>query len=116
MVACHSTYKNVLLPTYEIWDAFLPVGWRAYLHEDNQAMMLGIGLYLIPLAMIANPDLIELASAPGAAITSALKIGIGLAAVSYGIIAPNVITLRVVLVALGLAALFVPLDTLGAQP
>ena len=81
-----------------------------------RAMMLGIGLYLIPLAMIANPDLIELASAPGAAITSALKIGIGLAAVSYGIIAPNVITLRVVLVALGLAALFVPLDILGAQP
>jgi len=81
-----------------------------------RAMMLGIGLYLIPLAMIANPDLIELASAPGAAIISALKIGIGLAAVSYGIIAPNVITLRVVLVALGLAALFVPLDILGTQP
>ena len=81
-----------------------------------RAMMLGIGLYLIPLAMIANPDLIELAPAPGAAITSALKIGIGLAAVSYGIIAPKVITLRVVLVALGLAALFVPLDILGTQP
>ena len=81
-----------------------------------RAMMLGIGLYLIPLAMIANPDLIELVSAPGAAITSALKIGIGLAAVSCGIIAPNVITLRVVLVALGLAALFVPLDILGTQP
>ena len=87
-----------------------------WLQVAVRAMMLGIGLYLIPLAMIANPDLIEHAFAPGAAITSALKIGIGLAAVSYGIIAPNVITLRVVLVALGLAALFVPLDILGTQP
>ena len=38
MVACHFTYKNVLLPTFEIWDAFLPEGWHSYLHEDNQAM------------------------------------------------------------------------------
>jgi TRAP-type uncharacterized transport system fused permease subunit len=79
-----------------------------------RAMMLGIGLYLIPLAMIANPDLIALASVPGAAVASALKIGIGLAAISYGIIAPKVMTLRVVLVAVGFAVLFVPLDILGA--
>ena len=38
MVACHFTYKNVLLPTFEIWDAFLPGGWHPYLHEDDQAM------------------------------------------------------------------------------
>ncbi|MBT6509379.1 MAG: TRAP transporter large permease subunit, partial [Rhodospirillaceae bacterium] len=79
-----------------------------------QAMMLGIGLYLIPLAMIANPDLIVLASVPGAAVASALKVGIGLAAISYGIIALKVMTLRVVPVAVGLAVLFVPLDILGA--
>ena len=64
--------------------------------------------------MIANPDLIALASVPGAAVASALKIGIGLAAISYGIIAPRVMTLRVVLVAVGFAVLFVPLDILGA--
>ena len=87
-----------------------------WLKGAARAMMLGIGLYLIPLAMISNPDLIELSCAPGAAITTALEIGIGLAAVSYWIIASNVITLRVMLIALGLAALFVPLDILGAQP
>ena len=30
------------------------------------AMALGVGLYLIPLGMIARPDLIRLAEAPGA--------------------------------------------------
>ena len=85
-----------------------------WLRVALRAMVLGIGLYLIPLAMIANPDLIALASVPGAAVASALKIGIGLAAISYGIIAPRVMTLRVVLIAVGFAVLFMPLDIHGA--
>ena len=39
MVACYCTYRNLMLPQYEIWDAFLPKGWKAHLHEDNQAMI-----------------------------------------------------------------------------
>lgn len=50
------------------------------------AMTLGVGLYLIPLGMIAAPDLIALASAPFAALFSALRIGAGLAAVSWGMV------------------------------
>ncbi len=42
MVAGFSTYRDILLPTYPIWDEFLPVGWRAFLHEDNQAMIKAI--------------------------------------------------------------------------
>ena len=38
MVACHWTYRHIILPTFEIWDAFLPVGWRISFYEDNQAM------------------------------------------------------------------------------
>ena len=78
-----------------------------------RAMMLGIGLYLIPLAMIANPDLIELAAAPGMAVLTALKIGLGLAAISHGVIAPFRPALRVGLAIAGLAILFLPMEIPG---
>ena len=78
-----------------------------------RAMMLGIGLYLIPLAMIANPHLIELAAAPGMAVLTALKIGLGLAAISHGVIAPFRPALRVGLAIAGLAILFLPMEIPG---
>ncbi|MDD7912063.1 TRAP transporter fused permease subunit [Pseudovibrio exalbescens] len=53
------------------------------------AMALGIGLYLVPLGMIANPALIELASAPVTALLAAAKIGVGLSLISFGLIAPS---------------------------
>lgn len=92
-----------------------PVFIAAGMVEENwlkvagRAMMLGIGLYLIPLGMIANPDLIALQTAPLMALAAAAKIGIGLAAVSYGVISPRPIWLRAALVAGGVAMLFVPL-------
>ena len=72
-----------------------------------RAMMLGVGLYLIPLGMVANPDLIRLGSAPLMALLMAGKVGVGLAAISFGIIAPKPPWLRAGLIAAGLAALFV---------
>jgi TRAP-type uncharacterized transport system fused permease subunit len=50
------------------------------------AMALGIGLYVIPLAMIANPSVIALSDAPTFALLAAAKIGLGLALVSFGVI------------------------------
>ncbi len=50
------------------------------------AMSLGFGLYIIPLAMIANPSLIQLQESPFMAILSTLQIGAGLACMSLGII------------------------------
>ena len=50
------------------------------------AMALGIGLYLIPLAMVANPEILALASTPGAAIFAFLRLAIGLGLISYGLI------------------------------
>lgn len=50
------------------------------------SMALGVGLYLIPLAMIARPDLIRLAEAPGSAIFSAALVGSGRVIISYALI------------------------------
>ncbi len=72
------------------------------------AMALGIGLYLIPLGMIANPGVIRLAEAPLPALLAAAKIAAALAAVSFGLIAPNRLWLRATLVAAGLFLLLVP--------
>ncbi len=72
------------------------------------AMALGLGLYLIPLGMIANPELIKLATQPVAAVFSAIKVGAALSMVSYGVIAPKPIAIRGGLVLAGLGVLFFP--------
>lgn len=71
------------------------------------AMRLGVGLYLIPLAMIAHPALIRLAETPAAALLAAVKIGIGLAMVSYALIGVHGAARRIALAAAGLLVLFV---------
>jgi len=50
------------------------------------AMALGVGLYLIPLGIIANPLIIALVDEPVWALFAFVKIAIGLSAVSYGLI------------------------------
>ncbi len=73
------------------------------------AMALGIGLYLIPLGMIATPGIIALAEEPAYAVVLAGKIAAALAAVSFGIIAPGRLWIRLPLIAFGMALLFIPL-------
>ncbi len=70
------------------------------------AMALGIGLYLVPLGLVANPNLIELRQSPVLALLAFLKMGAGLTAVAYGIIAPIALLKRVLLVGSGLLLLF----------
>ncbi|MEO3388417.1 TRAP transporter fused permease subunit [Mesorhizobium sp. CAU 1741] len=70
------------------------------------AMALGIGLYIIPLAMVANPDIIRLSTEPAAALIDSAKIAIGLAAVSYGVLSKLAPALRVGLILAGLGAIF----------
>lgn len=70
------------------------------------AMSLGIGLYLIPLGMITNPALIQLESATLPALLAALKMAIGLSMISFAIIAPNRILLRILLLTLGAGVFF----------
>ena len=71
------------------------------------AMALGLGLYLIPLGMIANPELIKLGTQPLAALLSAVKVGVALTLVSHGVIAPKPALIRAGLVLAGMVVLFV---------
>ncbi|MEP3331608.1 TRAP transporter fused permease subunit [Sedimentitalea sp.] len=50
------------------------------------AMALGVGLYVIPLAMIANPNLLRIADAPLLALFALCRVAIGLGLLSYGLI------------------------------
>ncbi len=77
-----------------------------WLKVAAKAMMLGVGLYLIPLAMIANPSLIQLDSAPFLAIASAIKIAIALYCISFAMIAPQLLAKRVLLLSVGLLLIF----------
>lgn len=79
-----------------------------WLRVAGAAMALGLGLYLIPLAMVANAPLIALATTPLLAIAAAVKVGVGLGAMSYGLIARHGWPVRLGLTALGFAVLFVP--------
>ncbi|HCX88476.1 MAG TPA: TRAP transporter permease DctM/Q [Gammaproteobacteria bacterium] len=65
------------------------------------AMALGIGLYLVPLGMVANPDLIALEHAPVRALIASVKIGLSLSAIAYGVIAPMVLWRRLLLAGCG---------------
>ncbi|MGQ4879648.1 TRAP transporter permease [Billgrantia sp. LNSP4103-1] len=77
-----------------------------WLKVAMKAMALGIGLYVIPLAMVANPDVIRLAFEPFAAVFDAVKIALGLAAISYGVIAKRAAWLRLALILVGAAVIF----------
>jgi len=70
------------------------------------AMALGVGLYIIPLGMIANPDVLRLAEAPLAALVAMLRIAVGLALVSYGLIAARKVLPTVGMVLGGLTIVF----------
>lgn len=71
------------------------------------AMALGLGLYFIPLGMIANPELIGLGSEPLLALFAAAKVLVALVALSFAAIAPSFFLWRLVALVLGLVVLFV---------
>ncbi len=80
-----------------------------WLKVAGNAMLLGIGLYLIPMAMIVNPELIRLETAPIPALVVAIKISFGLCAISFGAIASKPLAIRLILLVAGLTVLFTPL-------
>ncbi|WP_282059495.1 TRAP transporter permease [Roseobacter litoralis] len=75
------------------------------------AMALGLGLYIIPLAMIANPDLIRVSTNTTGALSAFLMVGIGLTCLSYALIGKPRWLYRALLTAFGLAACFVGILT-----
>ncbi|TMM50534.1 TRAP transporter permease [Sulfitobacter sabulilitoris] len=70
------------------------------------AMALGVGLYLIPLGMIANPKLIQLAEDPVMAVFAFARMALGLSLVSYGLIGRGGMLRRTGLTASGLLVVF----------
>ncbi|MEM9676420.1 MAG: TRAP transporter fused permease subunit [Pseudomonadota bacterium] len=72
------------------------------------AMALGVGLYIIPLAMIAHPAIISLGHTPMAALLAFVQIGLGLACISFGLIGATGALARVALGLFGVAIIFYP--------
>lgn len=85
-----------------VQENWLKVAWKA--------MILGIGLYMIPLAMISTPDLIELTSNPWGALLAMIKTGLATTLTSYGVIAPGKWHKRLALVIAGLVVLLLPMS------
>ncbi|GMG83101.1 TRAP transporter fused permease subunit [Paralimibaculum aggregatum] len=80
-----------------------------WLKVAGHAMALGVGLYVIPLAMVANPDVIRLADGALPALLAAAKIAFGLAGISYGLIGAARLPVRAAMVAAGVACILVPI-------
>ncbi len=84
-----------------------------WLRVAGIAMRLGLGLYLIPLAFVANPALVELKAAPLLAVLAMVKVGAGLWLLSVSVIADRPVWQRVVAAGLGIAVLFMFPVTMG---
>jgi TRAP-type uncharacterized transport system fused permease subunit len=74
----------------------------------RHAMSLGLGLYVIPLVMVAHPGLIQLARAPLTALATALATAAGLWFLSKAVIAPLGLARRTFYIALAAAAFWLP--------
>lgn len=80
-----------------------------WLRVAVHAMLLGVGLYLIPLAMMADLSLIALGESPALALAAFLRIGAGLYLVSSGLISRSRGTpIRTLMVCAGVLLLFLP--------
>jgi len=80
-----------------------------WLRVAMTAMALGVGLYIIPLGMVANPDLIRVVEVPGMALVAFMRVGLGLGLLSYGLIAMRNPLATLGLCAAGLAVIFAPI-------
>ncbi|MBL4785525.1 MAG: TRAP transporter fused permease subunit [Cohaesibacteraceae bacterium] len=70
------------------------------------AMALGVGLYIIPLGMIANPALTNPFEDPVATLIAFVQTAVGLTGVSYGLIGYRKLFIRVLAVISGLLVIF----------
>lgn len=77
-----------------------------WLKVAASAMRLGIGLYVIPLAMIANPAIINVIGEPLFALYAFVRIGFGLWALSFAFISDRPLPVRTVAGVAGLLACF----------
>jgi hypothetical protein len=81
-----------------------------WLPVAGSAMSLGLGLYVIPLAIIRHPELTGLADAPIGALLIAFQIGIGLALLGRGLTAPHVLPVRTAFMVAGMVLIFLRIE------
>ncbi|CUH21655.1 TRAP transporter, 4TM/12TM fusion protein [Jannaschia seosinensis] len=79
-----------------------------WLRVAGSAMSLGLGLYLIPLAMVAQPALLNLAASPLSALAAFVLAALGLALVSRGVVSRGKPILRAASGLVGLGLLLGP--------
>ena len=80
-----------------------------WLKVAKKAMLLGLGLYLIPIGMIITPELINLQKNPILALLAATKMCFALGAISYGCIALKPALIRICLIIFGIFVLLTPI-------
>lgn len=73
------------------------------------AMALGVGLYVIPLSMIANESLIRLNTTPVAALITFAHVALGLSCLSFALIGRSSVLVRIALLSAGLFFAFLGL-------
>jgi TRAP transporter 4TM/12TM fusion protein len=79
-----------------------------WLKVAGSAMRLGLGLYIIPLAMIANPAVIQLETHPWLAVFAFVRIAVGLWGLSFAFISGQKPLLRLPAGTVGAAICFGP--------
>ena len=78
-----------------------------WLKVAASAMALGIGLYIIPLGMIANPDIINLKNNMLGSGISFIQMAIGLGSISFGVISNYKYFIRLALCLFGFIVIFI---------
>ncbi len=95
---------NVFIAAGIAQTPWLPVAGRS--------MLLGVGLFVLPMGFIANPWLLKLGTDPGMALVATLKVGFGVWLISVALIRPmRWVWLRPLILAAGAVAIF--LDAYG---
>ena len=84
-----------------------------WLPVAGSAMSLGLGLYVIPVAIIRHPELTSLADEPMMALIVALQIGVGLALLGRGLTALHALPVRIALVAAGILVILMRTDLIA---
>lgn len=84
-VFCYALLSTITPPV--CGTVFISAGicGAPWLSVANRAMRIGVGLYIVPLALVANPALIQLIANPVMALLAAIRIGSGLWLVSYAV-------------------------------
>lgn len=98
-----STITPPVCGTVFIAAGMAEAGWVSV---AGQAMRLGLGLYFVPLAFIANPDLILLETKPILALLAFAKVAVGLWLVSKSMIGSASIPMKILFFSGGVLVIF----------